>query len=438
MDNTKETLGNYVLRVLGMNDDKAYYNFNEELSGMDASIDWRQKCIDQFKLKRIPSDWQNDHLSKLSSSNNITWKRYFDARTRWKYNAALENVSDKKDVHINVDYRHEESEGRSVYDTNFLQKELEKELKKEAKELNHQEWVYHTIPTVLDSNWDSDVLRSGIYRSRVFSPYALPRGIELLHQFHRQKTLGTDEFHCIWKFKLLRFDGPNGDAVQHKLAKHWPAGWNYPEPRYDAKNEMEYLCSNRLQGPPNDSAKGHNWIAVESIDASNLNPATVMRLRRWIFGSHRTREILTDHSLLRLLFASCGSPNFRPIKGDVGYRWVPSGGTLEEMVAEGLNQEGISWLEYQAREASGALRPQDMYYEPYDLLEAKGKWGTQILDAKERFNLNYNYYDANHKDEDFREVPWLMWDKAGRGNFGQPDGTNTSNVVLMMKIMEVL
>ena len=90
-----------------------------------------------------------------------------------------------------------------------------------------------------------------------------------------------------------------------------------------------------------------------------------------------------------LIFASCGSDATRGalIGGHTGYTWLDFEDKARVRVLlkkegcdwdEGKDAEerglSVSWLEYAARTAAGALRPADANFEPYDLLEVKAEW----------------------------------------------------------------
>ena len=78
-------------------------------------------------------------------------------------------------------------------------------------------------------------------------------------------------------------------------------------------------------------------------------------MRRWLFGSILSSEVISDFDFLRLIFASCGSPNFDIIYGRIGYTWCPDTEVQSELIAMGIDvsKYSLSWLEYQARSVSG-------------------------------------------------------------------------------------
>ena len=133
-------------------------------------------------------------------------------------------------------------------------------------------------------------------------------------------------------------------------------------------------------------------------------------MREWLFGSHKSTQVLDEFAFLRLIFASYGTADFATLHGDAGYIWSPDPDMRGEMIAEGVMGEDddakLSWLEYQARLVSGAIRPRDKYYVPYDLLEAKSEWGRMVLEV----SAPGKYAED---DEDLSAAQsWLVWERA--------------------------
>ena len=72
---------------------------------------------------------------------------------------------------------------------------------------------------------------------------------------------------------------------------------------------------------------------------------------------------------------------------------------------------------YQARLVTGTLRPQDMFYEPYDVLERKSCWGINLLeeveeDDEEEDGVLHGLMEEGEDWEDIRAVPWVLWERA--------------------------
>ena len=182
-------------------------------------------------------------------------------------------------------------------------------------------------------------------------------------------------------------------------------------------DDMELLCSNRyLEMPTNEIG----WHPVEDMDTSKLNPAFLRRIRQWLFGSYLSRTILDDFQLLKYIFASCGAVQFCTLEGFVGYHWKATPDQVEEMLDFGLSTKeteqarnvGTNWLEYQCRLISGALRPMDHFYVPYDPRHHKGEWGKEVLVHR---YVEHGYYE---EDQKFHDHPWLVWDRSTYGVHG--------------------
>lgn len=378
--------------------------------------DWRQKCVDKFGLLPLPDEWLHDKLRELSTSNNHTWKRYFTYR---------DSVTKSKNIC-----------------TGAGPKKLKTRMEIDADTIGYPLWSKHAFP------FSSHGMRISEYDAVIFSPYAIPQAIELEHRYQYRTRMYSIEFFCNWGFKLRRFDGDkstatqtettsakqkHGDVIQQRLAKLYPeGGFFYEDPPYDTNTGFEYLCSNGVQDPP-DNEGTDIWHFVEKINVSNFTPSTVSRMRRWLFGSFKSTEILSDYDFLLLLFASCGCSNFEQSNGEsFGYTWSPSGEVDDEMEAMGLDTiNGLSWLEYQARLVSGSLRPQDTYYEPYDEVGAKGFWGESVLQEKADA-----YFADEEEEEEMKElwkVPWMVWER-GENRYGllnhSEHGVNETNCIL--------
>lgn len=370
-----------------MEDDKTDQTKKRKAPDCDQ---WRQNCIAGFGLEPLP--WTNDGLTKLGQADNDTWKRYYDFRMKLEKEDEIIEEDEDDDGSIRV--LHKCKDG----------------LKDEVYRVGFEPWLQHTKQRVDDICWqDSDDIRSVTTSATIFAPYALPRALVLEHEYHFRSRYSSCEFYCYWRFRLVRFDGePNGDKVQQKLALKYPKGWILTNPTYVADEEMEVLCSNGYIDPPRVQEEV-DWVRVEDIDVQNFSPTTVRRMREWLFGSHKSTQVLDDFAFLRLIFASYGTADFGTLQGDAGYAWSPDREMRKEMIAEGVMGEDddahLSWLEYQARLVSGAIRPQDKYYVPYDLLEAKSEWGYMVLEI-----CAPGKYAED--DEDLSEAPWLVWERA--------------------------
>ncbi len=74
------------------------------------SVNWRQRCIDDFQLLPIPNKWMSGSLIKLSISDDDTWKRYHDYRSKydskpkgkWNSHSSLELINDTIKCRLNI------------------------------------------------------------------------------------------------------------------------------------------------------------------------------------------------------------------------------------------------------------------------------------------------------------------------------------------------
>jgi len=371
---------------------------------------WRQKCADDFGLEPLPSWCQGERLTALSVANEETWKRYHEYRRRLEKEASMD---EDDDAEMDVDYDNED-DGKA----RILHK-MQNALENEADDVNYDLWIRNTFQSIDDLQWDDDDIRSITTCATVFSPYLLPHAMELEHRFHCRPRSSWCEFYCYWHFRLVRFDGePNGDVLQQKLAQKYPKDVILLNPTYVADDEMEVLCSNGYKDPPQIQEQV-DWVAVQDIDVHNFTPNTVRRMRDWLFGTQTSTQVLNDFDFLKLLFASYGTARFQTLDGDVGHFWSIGFELHSQLIREGVVDKkdaefkdftGLYWLEYQARLVSGALRPYDKYYAPYDLQEAKAEWGRTVLQVCEPGKFNQD------DDIDLSQVPWLVWERAEKSS----------------------
>ena len=220
-----------------------------------------------------------------------------------------------------------------------------------------------------------------------------------------------------------------GDAVTRNHTKYWKTGFDFAEKdtpqKYDANDEVEFLCSNSLKDLPTIRGEkdGEFWQAIEDIDVSNFTPATLARIRMWLLGSPATDTTLSQFDFVQLLFTAFGCPDFSPnrlCQETFGYSWTPDSEVCS-MLESGDSECSLGWLEYQARLVCGALRPLDHFYQPYDELMARNDWGERVLEEIEldedeegnRFDKFVIGGNSDSKDREMiRRMPWLIWNRA--------------------------
>lgn len=356
-----------------------------------SSSSWRQKCQQDFGLVELPKECE-----QLSQANDESWKRYHQYRTQIEQDASMEEEDD------------DDGKARVL-------KKMHQALQQEADDVHCPQWLAHTFQNVDNVQLESDTeFRSITTCATLFSPFLVPHAVKLQHTYHYRPQSDWCEFYCNWHFSLERFDGNlNGDGRQQQLAQIYPADTILLNSLYNAEEGMEVLCSNGYMNPPR-TLEQVDWIPIEDTFVDNFTPHTVQRIRGWLCLSTATsNSSMSDFDFLRLLFASYGTPNFETFCNDeigVGHVWSPS---LEVQDQLNLNDTGdadntnLNWLEYQARLVSGALRPHDKYYEPFDVQAKKAEWGRRVLQVCQppsKYSID--------EDEDLNQTPWLVWERA--------------------------
>lgn len=274
------------------------------------------KSVDEFSLKALPCE--GVEVRAWDATDNETWKRYHSFRTKSnKHSCTLENST----------FAVEESDSIAA----SLRSNWMKDFRSEAEDVGEagRDWFRATSSKIHDSR-ENDMetgFSVGKFGSTVFSPYAIPRAIELRHRAHLRSGWSSVAFSLTWKFKMIRFDGYlGGDAEERRLADLYPEEAPHFKGKavYEPKTKFEVLCSNGFVEPP--LALGPSSI-VEDIFVDNFSTTIVRRLREWIYGVHhfRSRELIGDFDLLRLLFAAFGSPKFKVCVKEIGHtsglRW---------------------------------------------------------------------------------------------------------------------
>uniref|UniRef100_A0A7S2LM06 Uncharacterized protein n=1 Tax=Leptocylindrus danicus TaxID=163516 RepID=A0A7S2LM06_9STRA len=232
-------------------------------------------------------------------------------------------------------------------------------------------------PTFGDLSWEmdqGDELRTGEYRSHVWSPYAIPRALDLFHGYHRRARYSSMEFKTYWKYHLVDFEDVDTIAKKLDLDSCF-------------KDEVYYesLCSNYFEDEE---------LRMDVIDAKNLTIKTVRKLRRFLYGTNRSGVICDHHDFLRLLFASMGTidTGCDPKGGWLGYEWVPDREARQEFMKEQIpifrgkfdpegdpgESEGdyyecsVTWLAYYIAKAADDLDPITVRYKPPRKEDAPG------------------------------------------------------------------
>jgi len=379
-------------------------------------MDYKQKCIEEFSLKPcLVAQPKEDPTTEGISASNEIWKRYYEFRIQQKRREAEQ----EKAVDGGEDYE-------------YLRKELKEQLQEELDSIENrdaaQDLMRSTIIFVLDCTLeDEDDVRTSSYKACMFSPYQIPHAVEFTHRYHKRARYWSLEYSTWWAFRLVRFDGEGpADKIQQQLSRYFPKDIMFEDPLYDTETGEEFLCSNGCAEMPNEKAR---WVYCERPEANNLTPTTITRIREWLYGTpfYQSKDLISDFDLMRLVFASMGSPDFDILLGDIGHTWRidrdhPATAYLKKeghLADEADDETTVSWLEYAVRLATQSLRPIDMYYEPYDDKVPKSQWGSDVLEEYEERRIGASedeavgmcYGENPEQDEALKECSWLVWDR---------------------------
>jgi hypothetical protein len=306
--------------------------------------DWRTKCIEEFKLQPIPVTWSD----QVARGSEKAWKKYFEYRKQ-----LVKKGGDQDDC---VE--------KTLQGWESTMEDLEFEIFPEQEFNPEQPGLWQTHLSIRNLRLDSNNrMGSAQFHGCVYSPYALPRGINLQHWYHRRPRYSTMEFCVEWAYKLLDFEDAGDEDFDEDQDED------------DESGGFTTLCSNCFED---------EYLRADVIDVSHLNQNTVDRLRRFLFGAIEESKPVycNDVSFLRLLFGSMGTfgddGSYATLNhGWIGYSWTSPSSVREKMIKEsaiGLDESytEISWLEHRIREATGALRPIDAYYTAPTIKDAPG------------------------------------------------------------------
>jgi hypothetical protein len=310
-------------------------------------IDWRTKCIEEFKLLPVPVTWSD----QVARGSEKAWKHYFEYRKK-QVKASRKNDDD--------------IEKEAVKEWECKMEILEFEIFPEQEFNLEQPGLWQAHLSVENLVMDFVEMRSAQFHGHVYSPYALPHCIHLQHRYHRLPRYSTMEFFVEWHYKLLDFEDAQDEDFDEGQDED------------DESGGFTTICSNCFED---------ERLRADVIEVSRLNQDTVDRLRRFLFGSIKESKpvFCDDFAFLRLLFGSMGTfgdddtTYATLLSGWIGYScMLPSrkSGLRERMIEEGIVGENdhfdIDWLQYRMREVAGALRPIDAYYTAPTIKDAPG------------------------------------------------------------------
>lgn len=322
--------------------------------------EWIQYAVDKFDLSADVALYESGALAEQSFlKDEDIWKHYFDARTLLIQ--ACQSPLDKSKDQLTADEAYK-LELQQAFQLEWRESELGSLLQKHT--------YMRTGKVMKDPQ--SDVLRDATIVSTIFSPYLLPRALQLCCRYHRSPR--ANDFWCTWHIQFISFKDD------------FDANMNYWKPHlYD----MWELCSNGYLPMPSMEIP---FMPVEDIDTAYLTPNMVRKMRKWLFGNAASYSIVDDLSLLKYVFGSCGAVrNFTILGGDIGHSWkasdiqaadMKSYGSVSESEVERATSIPTNWLEFQCRMISGSLRSIDQWFEPYDQKYHKGVWGEKVLEHR--------------------------------------------------------
>ena len=140
------------------------------------------------------------------------------------------------------------------------------------------EW--HWTPRFGDLVWeDYRELRSAEYYAHVWSPYEIPRAIELEHQYHYRTRYSSVEFSTVWSYRKIDFEEEGTINCE----------------------KYKTICSNCFEDPE---------LRADVIKTSHMNKRTCKLLREFLYGSYSEESkhiTCSDKDFWLLLFGSMGT-----------------------------------------------------------------------------------------------------------------------------------
>ena len=347
--------------------------------------EWAEFTKDIFLLSNFPPGWDvSDLLEHCFVKDERIWKRYFDSRCLLAKACQEPKEESKHEMTPSDLYRQElETAFTSDWRNSVLGSMLQK----------------HTYQRVAKVSMDERTgqLNDATVVSTIFSPYFLPRAVQLCMRYHRR----PQDFWCSWHIQFV------------SLKEHKEDKMAYWRPHL---TDMCELCSNGYAKMP---TKEVGFMPIEDIDTAYMTPSVVRKIRKWLFGSISSLNFCDDLTLLKYIFGSSGAVrNFELLKGDIGYTWTANDAQAKDMKAygqltdaqiESATDVGTNWLEYQCRLMSCSLRPIDQWLDPYDEKYKKGLWGERVMKHR------YKTHGIFEQDELIRQYPHKVWERAERG-----------------------
>lgn len=323
------------------------------------TTDWKQQCIDLFRLLEVPSS------SEESTPNNdddggATWKAYHDARVSW------DQRKDRFESFQREPELLEQWEKALVEEAKKIKKE--KDLEDSPMLDNWNKTVSMDIQGYIPATYADSGIQTVEYHAMIWSPYAIPRAVQVVHKYHRKPDWSKQEFSVSWRYRIIDNFAENAKEVA--------------EDTTNTNNKMTTLCGCCYEDEE---------LQADVINTDGVALETVKSLNECLLGSSTSlpTSVLDDLSFLKLLFASMATPDFRVLHDDgvnnfIGHTRKPEqGGFLRErLVEEGIldfesDEISTTWLEYHARSITNNLLPVDKYYKPFNIRDAPGYYAYQ-------------------------------------------------------------
>lgn len=342
--------------------------------------EWSGFSKEVFALDHMPGSMDMPHLLEVSDAlNESLWKRYFDSR------CLLSKVCEKDDEAV-------EKSPSQLYREDLKTAFIDEYKGTPVGNVLGRHTYQRATNVTLN---EKKKLESATVVSTIFSPFFLPRAIQLCMRYHRK----PNDFWCTWHIQFVSLK----DEVQDKM-QYW-------RPHL---TDMWELCSNGYAKMPTMEI---GFTPVEEIDTDFLSPNMVRKIRKWLLGSLKS-DIVDDFSLMKFLFASTGVvEDFELLSGDIGYTWTARDAQAADMILYKVDGKevdhalatGTNWLEFQCRMVTTSFRGIDKWYDPYDSKYYKGKWGEKVMAYR------FKKYGTRFKDPHVLNGPHKVWDLAHRG-----------------------
>lgn len=227
----------------------------------DVVTSWRNKSIEKFGLQPVPDGWKDS----VAVGSEEAWKRYYEYRS----NAEDCDGEDS-------DYEDSSEDGGN----SAFMREWKDNVSDRVSECMAEYTEWHWTPRFGDLVWeDYRELRSAEYYAHVWSPYEIPRAIELEHQYHYRTRYSSVEFSTVWSYRKIDFEEEGTINCE----------------------KYKTICSNCFEDPE---------LRADVIKTSHMNKRTCKLLRELLYGSYSEESkhiTCSDKNFWLLLFGSMGT-----------------------------------------------------------------------------------------------------------------------------------